>query len=291
MAQSQPEPSGAQAPGGSADSVRALPSTSPASVGLRARLGAFIESPRVQTAIIALILFNAMTLGLETSEQVMERFGTVLVAIDHAILWVFVVEIGLKLFAHGTRFFRSAWNLFDVIIVGIALLPSSGAFSVLRALRVLRLLRLLSVVPRMRFVIESLVLALPGLGSIALLLVLFFYIFAVMATRLFGADFPHWFGNLGASMFSLFQIMTLEGWADIAREIMARYPGAWLFFMVFILLATFTVLNLFIAIIVNAMQHSHDAEKPPDPASEIRALRAEIGELRRDLERGRESTR
>jgi len=291
MAQSQPEPSGAQAPGGSADSVRALPSTSPASVGLRARLGAFIESPRVQTAIIALILFNAMTLGLETSEQVMERFGTVLVAIDHAILWVFVVEIGLKLFAHGTRFFRSAWNLFDVIIVGIALLPGSGAFSVLRALRVLRLLRLLSVVPRMRFVIESLVLALPGLGSIALLLVLFFYIFAVMATRLFGADFPHWFGNLGASMFSLFQIMTLEGWADIAREIMARYPGAWLFFMVFILLATFTVLNLFIAIIVNAMQHSHDAEKPPDPASEIRALRAEIGELRRDLERGRESTR
>ena len=285
MAQSQPEPSGAEAPGGSALLTPPVPS------GLRARLGAFIESPRVQTAIIALILFNAITLGLETSDVVMARFGAVLVAIDHAILWVFVAEIGLKMFAHGTRFFRSAWNLFDVVIVGIALLPNSGAFSVLRALRVLRLLRLLSVVPRMRFVVESLVLALPGLGSIALLLVLFFYIFAVMATRLFGADFPHWFGNLGASMFSLFQIMTLEGWADIAREIMARFPGAWLFFMVFILLATFTVLNLFIAIIVNAMQHSHDAEKPPDPASEIRALRAEIAELRRELERGRESTR
>lgn len=268
-----------------------MPATTVASAGLRARLGAWVESPRIQAAIIALILFNAVTLGLETSELLMQRFGTILTAIDHLILWVFVVEIGLKLFAHGWRFFRSAWNLFDVVIVGIALMPSSGAFSVLRALRVLRLLRLLSIVPRMRFVVESLVQALPGLGSIALLLVLFFYIFAVMATRLFGADFPQWFGNLGASMFSLFQIMTLEGWADIAREIMATYPAAWLFFMVFILLATFTVLNLFIAIIVNAMQHSHDAEKPPDPVAEIRALRTEIGELRAELERSRESRR
>lgn len=291
MAQSQPEPSGAQAPGGlGRGNDRAMPLNRGAPAGLRARLGAWVESPRVQTAIIALILFNAVTLGLETSDRVMERVGPALIAIDHVILWIFVAEIALKLFAHGLRFFRSAWNLFDVIIVGIALMPSSGAFTVLRALRVLRLLRLLSIVPRMRFVVESLVQALPGLGSIALLLVLFFYIFAVMATRLFGADFPQWFGNLGASMFSLFQIMTLEGWADIAREIMARFPSAWLFFMVFILLATFTVLNLFIAIIVNAMQHSHDAEKPPDPATEIRALRAEIGELRRELER-RESGR
>ncbi len=234
--------------------------TAVAPSGLRARLGAFIEHPRTQAAIIGLILFNAVTLGVETSTRAMAAFGPALEIVDHTILAIFVVEIVLKLYAHGLRFFRSPWNLFDVVVVGIALMPSSGAFSVLRALRVLRLLRLLSIVPRMRFVVESLVSALPGLGSIALLLVLFFYIFAVMATRLFGADFPEWFGNLGASMFSLFQIMTLEGWADMAREVMELYPHAWLFFTVFILLATFTVLNLFIAIIVNAMQHAAHPE-------------------------------
>jgi len=260
------------------DSITAQP-------GLRARLGAFVEHPRVQGAIVALILFNAVTLGLETSERVMAAIGPVLIALDHVILWIFVAELALKLFAQGLRFFKSPWNLFDTIIVGIAIMPASGAFSVLRALRVLRLLRLLSIVPRMRFVVESLVQALPGLGSIALLLVLFFYVFAVMATRLFGADYPHYFGNLPGAMFSLFQIMTLEGWADIAREVMTRFPAAWIFFMAFILLATFTVLNLFIAVIVNAMQHSHDAEKPPDPALEIRALRQEIAELRSELRR------
>lgn len=259
--------------------------------GLRARLGAIVEHPRVQAAIIAVILLNAVTLGLETSARVMAAIGPALIALDHIILWIFVAELTLKLAAHGPRFFRSAWNLFDFVIVGIALLPSSGAFSILRALRVLRLLRLLSMVPRMRQVVESLVLALPGLGSIALLLLLFFYIFAVMATRLFGAEFPRWFADLGESMFSLFQIMTLEGWVDIARAVMERYPAAWLFFLVFILLATFTVLNLFIAIIVNAMQHSHDAEQPPDPAREIRALRVEIGALREELRATRETSR
>lgn len=229
--------------------------------GLRARVGAFIDHPRTQAAIIAVILFNAVTLGIETSPRAMAAFGQVLEGIDHTILAIFVVELAFKLFAHGLRFFRSAWNVFDVVIVGIALTPSSGAFSVLRALRVLRLLRLVSMVPRMRMVVEALISALPGLGSIALLLVLFFYIFAVMATRLFGADFPVWFGTIGASMFSLFQIMTLEGWADMARGVMDVYPHAWLFFTAFILLATFTVLNLFIAIIVNAMQHAHEVEK------------------------------
>jgi voltage-gated sodium channel len=262
--------------------------------GLRARLGAFVDHPRVQSAIIAVILVNAVTLGLETSDRVLAAVGPALVALDHVILWIFVAELSLKLLAHGLRFFRSAWNVFDFFIVGIALLPSSGAFSILRALRVLRVLRLVSMVPRMRHVVESLVLALPGLGSIALLLVLFFYIFAVMATRLFGADFPQWFGNLGGSMFSLFQIMTLEGWVDIARTVMERYPAAWMFFLVFILLATFTVLNLFIAIIVNAMQHSHEAEQSLDPAREVSALRAEIGALREELrarDAGRESSR
>lgn len=255
--------------------------------GLRRSLAAFVESPRVQRLIIALILLNAVTLGLETFPPVMARAGAALHVIDQMLLAVFVLELTLKLFAHGARFFRSAWNLFDFVVVGIALLPSAGALSVLRALRVLRVLRLMSAVPKMRFVVESLGRSLPGLGSIGLLLLLFFYVFAVMATKLFGASFPQWFGSLWASMFSLFQIMTLEGWADIAREIMAVEPGAWIFFLAFILLATFTVLNLFIAVIVNAMQEPHTPveHRPVATSEDVADLRAEIAELRRALEK------
>lgn len=272
-----------------------------AAPGVRARLSSFLESARVQRLIIALILVNAVTLGLETSPAVVDRIGGWLYGLDRAILAVFVVEIGLKLFAQGLRFFRNPWNLFDATVVGVALVPATTGLSVLRAFRVLRALRLVSVVPSMRFVVESIARALPGLGSITLLLVLFFYVFSVMATKLYGAEYPQWFGSLGASMFSLFQIMTLEGWADIAREIMQRHPYAWLFFIVFILLATFTVLNLFIAIIVNAMQAQHEgadvrdaapaggngshAPSPAagDGAAQLAALRAEIGELRQLL--------
>jgi voltage-gated sodium channel len=253
--------------------------------GLRPVLAAFVESPRVQGLIIALIIANAVTLGLETFPPVMARFGDALHLLDQALLAVFVIELALKLVAHGPRFFRGGWNIFDLAVVGIALLPSSGALSVLRALRVLRVLRLISAVPKMRFVVESLGRSLPGLGSIGLLLMLFFYVFAVMATKLYGADFPQWFGSLWRSMFSLFQIMTLEGWADIAREIMVREPGAWLFFLAFILLATFTVLNLFIAVIVNAMQepetpvHHHAVASRDD----VEGLRRELASLRDEL--------
>lgn len=270
--------------------MSAAPPAADGRSGLRRSLAAFVESPRVQGLIIALILLNAVTLGLETFPPVMARAGAALHVIDQTLLAVFVLELTLKLFAHGARFFRSAWNLFDFVVVGIALLPSAGALSVLRALRVLRVLRLMSAVPKMRFVVESLGRSLPGLGSIGFLLLLFFYVFAVMATKLFGTSYPQWFGSLWASMFSLFQIMTLEGWADIAREIMAEKPGAWIFFLVFILLATFTVLNLFIAVIVNAMQEPHTPveHRPVATSEDVADLRAEIAELRRALEKATE---
>jgi voltage-gated sodium channel len=254
--------------------------------GLRQRIVQFVESPQIQRLIITLIVINAITLGLETFPAVMARAGVWLHYADQALLAVFVVELLLKLVGHGSRFFRSGWNLFDMVVVGIALLPSSGAFSVLRALRVLRVLRLMSAIPKMRFVIESLARSLPGLGSIGFLLMLFFYVFSVMATKLFGAQFPQWFGSLWATMFSLFQIMTLEGWAEIAREIMVQQPFAWVFFLVFILLATFTVLNLFIAVIVNAMQEPQTPIEHKVAASteDVAALREEITALRRELE-------
>lgn len=255
----------------------------------RTRLAAWLESPRVQAVIVGAIVVNAITLGLETSPAALARIGGLIQHLDTAILALFVLEIALKLVANGLRFFRSGWNLFDFAIVGIAVLPATGAFAVLRTLRVLRLFRLVSAVPQMRLVVESVFKALPGLGAIAALLALFFYIFAVMATRLFGADHPEFFGSMGASMFTLFTVMTLEGWPDIARTVMVTHPQAWFFFIAFILMATFSVLNLFIAVIVNTMQQQHEAlvaqgkaELTPEEAlrEEIRALRAELRERR-----------
>jgi voltage-gated sodium channel len=220
-----------------------------------ARLSSIVESRTFNSFITIVIVINAVVLGLETSPRVMSAAGPVLLAIDAAALWIFTLEIGLKLWLYRARFLRDGWNIFDFAIVAIAWLPAAGPLAVLRALRVLRVLRLMSIVPQMRTVVGALFRALPGMGSILAVLVLVFYVAAVMATKLFGAAFPAWFGSIGASMFSLFQIMTLESWSmGIVRPVMVVHPGAWLFFVPFIVVTTFTVLNLFIALIVNSMQ-------------------------------------
>ncbi|MDJ0779220.1 MAG: ion transporter [Gammaproteobacteria bacterium] len=263
--------------------------------GLREKLRAWVENPIVQNLIMVLIVINAAILGLETVPAAMERFGTFLLAADSFILGIFVVEIVVRIFAHRLAFFRDPWSLFDFTVVAIALVPASGPFAVLRALRVLRVLRLLTLVPSMRRVVGALLASIPGLGSIALVLLLIYYVFAVMATKLFGENFPQWFGSIGESLYSLFQIMTLESWSmGIVRPVMEVHPHAWMFFVVFILIATFTMLNLFIAIIVNAMQsfaeqeaaetrHEVDqarAHIEADLHQEVSSLRAEIAELR-----------
>ncbi|WP_404382896.1 ion transporter [Caenispirillum salinarum] len=260
----------------------------------RMRVRGFVESPRVQRFILALIVINAVILGLETSSAVMEAVGPALIAIDTVILGVFVVEIALRIAAHGWRFFRDPWGVFDFIVVGIALVPQTGPFSVLRALRVLRVLRVVSAVPRMRRVVAALLSAIPGLGSIIALLALVFYVAGVMATKLFGASFPEWFGTLPESVYTLFQVMTLESWSmGIVRPVMEVYPYAWLFFVPFIAIATFTMLNLFIAVVVNAMQSDYQETQEAAEATahaereemldHIRALRVEMADLRTAL--------
>ncbi len=220
----------------------------------------FVESRAFQIFVTAVIVINAITLGLETSPAVVSSAGPLLHAVDSIALWIFTVELLLKIHVYRKRFFRDGWNLFDFTIVTIAWIPAAGPLSVLRALRIMRVLRLVSVVPSMRKVVGALIDALPGMGSIVLVLLLVYYIAAVMATSLFGATFPDWFGNVGASMFSLFQIMTLESWSmGIVRPVMEVYPYAWTFFVPFIVITSFTVLNLFIALIVNSM-HLLNAE-------------------------------
>ena len=221
---------------------------------LSERVGVFIGRARFEKFITALILANAVTLGLETSPTVAARFGDGLYAFDRLVLAVFVVELLLRFFVHRGRFFADPWRVFDFVVVGIAVVPKGSAFAVLRALRVLRVLRLVSLVPSMRRVVGALLKALPGMASIVGLMGLVLYVSGVMATKLFGEISPEFFGSLSASLFTLFQIMTVEGWPDIARGVMAQSPQSWIFFVVYLLVATFMVVNLFIAFVCNAMQ-------------------------------------
>lgn len=264
--------------------------------GWRPRLARYLDSKMVTGFVIGLIVLNALILGLEAIPFFASRYLTLLHLADHILLAIFVVELLLRLAAHGKRFFNEPWHIFDFVIIAIALIPASEAFSVLRALRILRVLRLVSMVPSMRRVVGALLSALPGMGAIVMLLMLVLYISAVMATKLFSHAAPEFFGDLGLSLFTLFQIMTVEGWPDIARNVMKTEPYAWIFFVLYLVMATFTVLNLFIAVIVNAMQDTFDSEKKviveaeqndmvrdSEILSEIRLLRAELALLKKSM--------
>ena len=251
---------------------------------LRERVRVFIESVRFERAVTILIVANSITLGLETAPAIVARFGALLYIIDRTVLGVFVVELLARLFVYRRRFFRDPWRVFDFLIVGIALMPASGTFSVLRALRVLRVLRLVSLVPSMRGVISALLTALPGMASIVGLMALVLYVSAVLATNLFGQLAPEFFGDLGASLFTLFQIMTVEGWPDIARPVMAQSPYAWMFFVIYLLIATFMVLNLFIAVVVNAMQSQVTEDLKGEGEAHTRLILDEVRALRREIE-------
>lgn len=227
----------------------------------RERLAAILDRPAFQNAITAVIVLNAIILGMETSEVLMARAGRLIIAIDLFCLAVFVAEIGAKLVAHGPRFFRSGWNLFDFGVVAVALVPAGHGLSVLRALRVLRVLRVISVAPRLRRVVEGFLTALPGMASVFLLMALIFYMGAVITTQIFGAAYPDWFGDLGRSAYTLFQVMTLESWSmGIVRPVMEQFPYAWAFFVPFIMVTTFAVVNLIVGLIVNSMQNAHETE-------------------------------
>ncbi|MFN7782547.1 MAG: ion transporter [Lysobacterales bacterium] len=263
---------------------------------MKALLERALAHPFTERFVLAVILINAVTLGLETDARVMARFGEWLLVLDKIALSIFCIEIAAKLYVRGLRFFRDPWNVFDFVVVAIALLPASGPLSVLRALRILRVLRLITIVPSLKRVVGALLGALPGMASIVMLLVLIFYVGAVMSTKLFGEAFPEWFGSVAASFYTLFQVMTLESWSmGIVRPVMEVYPYSWLFFIPFILATSFTALNLFIGVVVSAMQAEIDADrervveeavaKGEEPlVEEVRALRAEIARLSQRLD-------
>jgi voltage-gated sodium channel len=254
-----------------------------------------IQGHNFQRIILILIVSNAVALGLQTSPSVMARLGGPILTLDRLIVAVFVFEIALRLFVHRSAFFRDPWSVFDLFVIGTALVPAYTPFSVLRALRILRVLRIVTVAPSMRRVVGALLAAIPGLGAIATVLLLIFYVFAVIATHIFGEAFPDWFGHVGLSLYTLFQVMTLESWSmGISRPVMQVFPYAWAFFVPFILIATFTMLNLFIAVIVTATQNYSEARQAEtldaveqarehiedDLHAQLRAVRSELAEIK-----------
>lgn len=254
-----------------------------------------VESDWFRNFIMGLIIANAVILGILTYRTLPDGFVQVLRVVDMAITWVFVTEILLKMIVYRFGFFRSGWNWFDFLVVGISLIPGGQAFSVMRALRVLRVLRLLHIVPMMKQVTEALIRALPGMGAILALLALITYVAAVMATNLFGdtetEEVAQLFSDLPRSALSLFQVMTMDGWRfEVVQKVVDDgHPYAWVFFLIFIFVASFLVLNLFIALIVEALQVEQEAmqeeqiEALEEEAEEAHAERAEILTVLKEL--------
>ena len=270
------------------------------------RLTRLVEAQWFRTMVIAVIIANAVILGLLTSKNARAMgggsVGEILLLLDTLALAFFVCEIALKAAAYRLRFFRDPWNWFDLAVVAVAFVPATDSLKVLRALRVLRVLRLVAAIPAMRLVVSGLFRALPGMGSAALLLILIHYVFAVIGVQLYSGTLYggygegyDYFGDLGRAFYTLFQIMTLESWSHgIVRPIMEVHPSSWVYFTLFVVISAFAALNLFIGILVNAMDSAKDeaeshmtAEEVADPAQlaileELHAIRAELAALRAD---------
>jgi voltage-gated sodium channel len=258
------------------------------------------DNPRTERIVMALIIVNAVILGLETNKSMMAAYGPLLEVLDHIILAIFVVELLLRIAVHRLAFFRDPWSLFDFLVIGISLVPATDMFTVLRAFRILRVLRLITAVPTLKRVVAGLIASLPGMGAIVLLIGLIYYVFAVMANKLFGDDTPELFGTLGKALWTLFTVMTLEGWTnDVAKPVMEKHPYAWIFFVFFIVVTTFMVLNLFIGVVVNAMQAEAVKAEAEERAAEremiqeeaapilaeVKSLRKEFADLRAEMGR------
>jgi voltage-gated sodium channel len=262
------------------------------------RLRAIVTDPRTERVVMTLIFINAIILGMETYPRVTNAIGPLLDILDKIILGIFVVELAARIIVHRGAFFRDPWSVFDFIVIAIALVPATETFSVLRALRVLRVLRLITAMPRLKAVVAGLLASLPGMSAIVFLIGLLYYVFAIIAIKLFGGDNPELFGTLGRSLYTLFTVMTLEGWTnDVAKPVMEKHPYAWIFFVSYIVITTFMVLNLFIGVVVNAMQAEAEKSEAAERAAErdiiheeaapilteVKTLRSELAEIRQQM--------
>ncbi len=221
-----------------------------------------VENPFFEKFIITIILINWITIWLETSKTIMQNYWVFLHLFDNIVIAIFTLEAILKIYTYRFNYFKSWWNLFDFSIVVISLIPTSWPFQILRIFRVFRILRLITVIPSIRKIVSALLSVIPWILSVLVLILIIFYVFAIMATQLYWENFPEWFGSIWSSFFTLFQIMTLESWSMwIVRPILEIHPYAWVFFVIFILISTFVMINLVIAIVVEAMNKISDTQE------------------------------
>ena len=262
--------------------------------GLRRVCARIVAAPAFNGLVIAMILITALGLGLETSQSIHARFGDAIQWAFHVALAVFVIEAAIKLTAVSPRFeryFKDGWNLFDFVILVLALMPEAGEFALIaRLARLLRVLRVATVVPQLRVIVSTLIRSLPGLGHVMLLLSAVFYVYAVAGVHLFRDHDPTHWRSLGIALLSLFRVMTLEDWTDIMYVAMELHPMAWLYFVSFVLLAAVIMINLVIAVVINNL---HDARLEVRPVrgdesedeQTLRTVREEAANARAALER------
>lgn len=247
---------------------------------LRARVSRVVDTRWFQNTIITVIILNAITLGVETYRDEIEGGDAFFATAEHLFVVFFTFELALKLYARGLSFFRDPWNWFDTAVVAIALVPSSGSFSVLRLLRILRILRLISVMPQMRVIVSALFRSVPGLGTVIGLLLIIVYTGAVLGEKMFHEADPERFGDLGTTLYSMFILLTTEDWPDVAEPVLEQHPMAWIFFVGYIVISAFIVLNLVIGVIVTSMQHEVSEKRwEEDQELELRQHEAVMTQL------------
>lgn len=229
------------------------------------RLKGFVEGHQFNAFIILTIVVNAILLGLETSPDIMHACGAVVSFLSDMCVLVFVIEAVLKLAVYRHRYFASGWNVFDFLILAVTLVPAGGSVSALRVMRVMRVfrsLKLVSAVGRLRIIVQAILVSIPSVMWTGLLLMIFFYIYGLVGQNIFGEKFPDWFGTIGASIYTLFQVMTLESWSmGIARPVMEEFSWAWIYFVSFVLISSYTVINVIVGIVVNAVSEISEADK------------------------------
>jgi voltage-gated sodium channel len=254
---------------------------------MRAFAKSIVEARWFEPFMIGLILFNAVLIGLETSKDFAARYDDLLHLGNHIILGVFILEALLKITAVAPRFqlyFGNGWNLFDFTIVVLSLIPATEEFAlVARLVRILRVLRLVSAVPQLRLIVATLVRSIPSMGHVILLMSIIFYIYAVTGFHLYHEHDPERWGSLGAALLTLFQMVTLEGWVEVMETAMELHDWSWINFISFVLIGTFVMLNLFIAVVINNL----DAAK----TEKLEKLGEQTGreEVLQELERTREA--
>ena len=215
-----------------------------------------------QKIITFVIILNAAVLGILTDRSLSVEMVMLLESIDKACLVVFTIELVAKLLVYRGSFWSEGWNIFDFVIVLTSIIFISSSVSVIRAFRIFRLLKALAEFPELQILVSSMLKAIPSMSWALMLLFIIFYIFGVFGSSLYGEDFPELFGDIGGSMFTLFQVMTFESWATaVARPIMEVHAYAWIYFLIFILLTAITLLNVMVGIVVEAVGSISEATK------------------------------